>query len=1758
MNSTNHPIQELFDNIDTNQSESAAIPANRPPSQGLTTHSVRGYATSPQHASHHIGNLGDDRQLQDGRDQRVIDTGLRRSSRISGAPVELVSLPPVQPRLRNPARLQGHPTIPYAADLPSQPTTSPTGHVRGEQPQQPRRSGTTGQQLEDFSETLSVANLPVGDLPVKSSKPPTLFKDGATDPFVSANRPAEIYQRRIRCQDSYPYGTLRDSVDARTLQGRPSQFSDWISDSEWIQVKKSSDHLGQAWQKAGHKLFDDTEASPSLSTVLREWEKFCYAEWTSPTSVDAVRAFMSSVISPNISADVKKAFGRDRLSPQSLRSKHFYAELYEFCTGYLSENNSDPIYVTSLLQKILTLKQGNRRLAEHLQEVESLIEELRFCSSSHTVQLDFNHLSNSLQLSLGDPFRGWYFDQVEQMARDGCYGTFESLIEICRELRRRGRVLGPERPYTFVQAQLSKTVSQNAQLATVQMGGDEVSTHTVLDTNSGTATKDQVADKPNDSASRSPADNKKFSARPKTCWRCFQRSHSAQECRCPQPKKIGLRCRCGSGKQVTAACPVRPEQLKCERCGDSSALPIQIPHRSGVCPYAWEDIQKVKNAVVPSPPTSLAHIDGVLSTQLPELEICALATEGVTSRALQPRTPITVGVPHSSSTVSVLALWDTGASGTFVRVDVLEALAAKSGKKFTKPSSSSSTVCATLADNKTKIELLGTCLITLTSPKTTATVRAFVTDRLSYPLVIGVPALLALRANLHFDSNGEVHITTGGSTVPISTSTVSPVKGSLVAANPTCATTPSVGCDLSTKKSDCWSNQALPPSCQFLDVPPSKLSALCRLMRDRQEQSFALLSLTASPLESSSPSDDAPVPLCSYASPSPQPPTSSDVLQRPCDCIELDTCRSGRFVAHFKSDGIEKLGGMGWWMAYQRANRALQGRNHHELRQINEAIDKLLDSGYVGYMHLKFVREPPPKRVLRQLYARNDRIRGTYLESDPYLSENLPAFIAAQYVFRDSSTTPCRIVFDARPVNQCLLAPTVTRWNVTRYLTIMSIMPAVCFTDIKAAFNQVVWTSRTASTCASILQKSPTVEDPRPLPILIIWASMAFGLSPSPGCLELSTGTIALEGRALNDMISIPMEYLYEQYHDGVPKIYHDSEFDYARPIIDSAFDTRPVIVSDASVDRRIHLVQELCWEDYVDDWEFPGDHVWQALRSREVMMSTASFRGFGFSEVKEFWSWAPKSGSAALGYRYTTNDHLLPAFSGCRLPEDGHVSKRRVSQCLSSFYDPLGRFLEVGMAARLLWRKVVMAINEKTPSGVSCQDTYRAAVPLPLIKDINEWVNHVGKIAPVPRFVPVQLGSLAEVNSSPGEGLLLIVSCDASGVGWSIEVRSRVRALPIGPRLKARGGLFPVGKSADDGVVSTTPRKELHGLLQGAQELTYLCNVARLDTHSRVSAVLLTDSLINLQRLQWLGARAEAEAYQYIGKRGRHLLSRFDVQRLVRVRDLLLRLPVPTSVVHIPSEVNPADASSRCSLNPVSRMLLKLLEQILDNVDQRPSYVPTPITTTISLSTVSLLEQRDDWNNIDHIGYHPWPLFESEQAVDPEISLNAVSPRAGPLPVPLPETGEDQLPVLSDEDREQLDGLIQSSIEEDPVFGKVQCFLRDGTVTSPYTYERLRRAASEYVLEEDGYLYRAVLQRPDGILIRQRVIGRSMRQLAYKLVADMHIKCTHLGAKQLLEKVKEKYHFRNQPKIVRRCLRLCRACLKANAVRRFNSGIGC
>ncbi|KAF4700170.1 hypothetical protein FOZ62_001325, partial [Perkinsus olseni] len=323
-----------------------------------------------------------------------------------------------------------------------------------------------------------------------------------------------------------------------------------------------------------------------------------------------------------------------------------------------------------------------------------------------------------------------------------------------------------------------------------------------------------------------------------------------------------------------------------------------------------------------------------------------------------------------------------------------------------------------------------------------------------------------------------------------------------------------------------------------------------------------------------------------------------------------------------------------------------------------------------------------------------------------------------------------------------------------------------------------------------------------------------------------------------------------------------------------------------------------------------------------------------------------------------------------------------------------------------------------------------------------------------------------------------------------------------------------------------TTPRKELHALYQACKEAYSLYSSCNLAPSMGSRITVLTDSLINLQRLQWIGSKNEEEVLS--GLRRRHMTIH-DVDKLLSIRELLLRVTLPIKVVHIPSEVNLADPGSRCKPHGPDGTVLKLLASILDSPNQRPTYVP------VSLSTTTSGEEEDL-----PAGSHLCPL----------------SPRAGPLPVPLPEDPSQQVPRLSDEDTQALDSLINESVKQDRTFEAIRLFLSSGTVSPPFSRERLRRASAQYEVDQNGTLYRTVLQRADGSIVKQRVVGED-RALLLKLVGSTHINHHHLGARQLMLKVKEEYHFKNLPSVVRRCVRLCRPCSRANAVRKFNSSAG-
>ncbi|KAF4748455.1 hypothetical protein FOZ63_020295, partial [Perkinsus olseni] len=96
----------------------------------------------------------------------------------------------------------------------------------------------------------------------------------------------------------------------------------------------------------------------------------------------------------------------------------------------------------------------------------------------------------------------------------------------------------------------------------------------------------------------------------------------------------------------------------------------------------------------------------------------------------------------------------------FVRADVLKALAVKANTSLRWPNHKSQRI-ATLADNKSRVPLCGTCSLNLTTSKSAATITAYVVEYLSLPLVIGVPALQALRVRMEFSPQGAVSVRTG-------------------------------------------------------------------------------------------------------------------------------------------------------------------------------------------------------------------------------------------------------------------------------------------------------------------------------------------------------------------------------------------------------------------------------------------------------------------------------------------------------------------------------------------------------------------------------------------------------------------------------------------------------------------------------------------------------------------------------------------------------------------------------------------------------------------------------------------------------------------------------------------------------------------------------------------------------------------------------------------------------------------------------------
>ncbi|KAF4670049.1 hypothetical protein FOL47_002280 [Perkinsus chesapeaki] len=1664
-------------------------------------------------------HIGTAKGSQDGQDKPVkssdstplpesrLTVGTRRSNRLAGTYTRLYSLPLTRKEAVHEQVSQHH---------SQQPRLSVREHPR-QDPQQPqlpvREHPRQGAIVEDHPSLLDF------DLPY--SKEHSGARVNIAPP-VQVRDPPQL-------QQEVPANFLK--VPRYSSTNRSSRFTDHVSDEEWRGATRTSEHLTSQWRDEGNAPFNDSDSSEPISTILRKWEMFCLAKWCSPHDVSSVRAFMGGVIEPKIREEIKRAYGRDSLSAQNLRSRYFYEEFYGFSLSYLSEHYTDSVYVTSILQKVLNLRQENEILSKHLEKAEELLDELKFCSSSRAVQLDIDHMSNSIMMSLGDPFRGWFYDALVSAHQLGAPVTFETVLDICRALRKRSRTVGPQRPYVpqpppNISSMTSSSSSTTTSTTTTKPtgsstndGGNNVNFKTVIDSEAG------PNGDPNQASEGRAHTFKPHNFKNRGCRRCYKGGHRAILCSAPAPRNVTSRCHCGAASHSAAECRTPASALSCERCGNHPSLPDQHPHRSGVCPYDLTQIQQLEKPKATPPANNLVRIDGEIGCDIPKLEIFSISlpdstesrsptktpptspnrevslavaelSSGTTNTPTQPCTSIKVGLPDSPSSASVcaLALWDTGASGTFIRIDVLKKLAEKANLRLHSSSSGEGVASATLADNQTQIKLLGVCSLTLTSPKTSATVKAYVTDRLSYPVVIGVPSLFALQARLSFSSDGIVEILTGTSDTPnVSTTPTTEVFNTLAATG---------GHSGTVVIEDKSLMLLLPPAVEDTGYAPGGFFRLALQSVHHLDQ----------------PSTTYPSLLDTDAA-----STTTTSPTTPSDTLLVDYTRGGRLVIDFKPNDVENYECHGWHATVSRAQRSLKGRTAEEFRQIDTAIEKLLASGFVGYMPLRCTAKPPPRSVLARLYSRNPLVRDTYLACDDYLQRHYPLFVPSQFVFKASLTTPCRVVYDARYSNRLLTPPTRTRWDLQSFLVTACTRPVAHCMDIASAFNQVLWTPRSSALCATLIQKPTASTSSSGVPILLLWASMAFGLNASPAGLELATGEVATEARSLTSTLAISPN----DFPDPCPSLppHYCIGHDYSLPVLQAAF-TRPTHADN----KFVNLLREPCWKDYVDDWLLAGYHVRQVEYNKNLMEAAANFRGFTFPEAKQFSTWRipDDANKTLLGYKVTTSDGLQLIFDVQKAEHD-NVTKKALSKRLSALYDPLGRYLEYSMQARLIWRRIVQSI-----SSPNAKESWNQLVRRELVQEVNDWIDVVSNLNAVPRFIPLDSGPLVDGSSQ------IIVSCDASGIGWAIDVRARLRLpdkqCPISPRLKGRGGLFPITKSNSISQivsgsttapeVGTTPRKELHALQQASAEVKRLCDLARL-RYSTSSVIICTDSLINLQRLRWLGRMTYDEALIKAKHGKKRQLSEFDLKRLLAIRDDLLRLPIPAVVVHVPSALNLADGASRCHTSPVVDM--ESLSLLLDNLQLRPCY-EVPSLSEQLVSEDGCIEDNED------------------------LALCHLSPRAGQMPVPLPE--DDTLPQLTESDLASLDALICESLATDTFFNAIYLYLNGQKIDGSLPIEKIKRSANLYLII-DGKLYRGVLQRPDGEIIHQRVIGRGAHHLQRKIILTIHIEHSHLGSRALVRKVRSLYYWPGLEKDVKNALKLCRPCIRTKSLRTFNTSAG-
>ncbi|EER14861.1 hypothetical protein Pmar_PMAR018444, partial [Perkinsus marinus ATCC 50983] len=250
-----------------------------------------------------------------------------------------------------------------------------------------------------------------------------------------------------------------------------------------------------------------------------------------------------------------------------------------------------------------------------------------------------------------------------------------------------------------------------------------------------------------------------------TCSRCA-RAHGGGT-PCPATNKVCARC--NKEGHFAAACRSAPTFRQQSKSGRQA----RRNERRSSQPSADDDHQSIKDVnsgdkgqqrtvcnaaiTIDDVPEGEEAIPDIFAIRITHPTV---VTQYDSPTVVQTNVPTLKGPQLPGADICVLALWDTGATGSFVRTDVINTLAARANTPVSWPEGKSQRI-ATLADNKSRVPLRGTCSLRLTTPKASAVITAYVVDHLSLPLVIGVPALQALGVRLEFSPRGKVSVKTG-------------------------------------------------------------------------------------------------------------------------------------------------------------------------------------------------------------------------------------------------------------------------------------------------------------------------------------------------------------------------------------------------------------------------------------------------------------------------------------------------------------------------------------------------------------------------------------------------------------------------------------------------------------------------------------------------------------------------------------------------------------------------------------------------------------------------------------------------------------------------------------------------------------------------------------------------------------------------------------------------------------------------------------